>query len=183
MKTLEGQRILLRRWRTEDLDPLARMSADPVVMQHLLPLPDRAASDALAHEFEEHFVRQGFGYWAVELPGVCPFIGFVGLFRMTYEAHFTPAVEVGWRLDPRYWGAGYATEAAKMALDDGFNRLGLTEIVAITVPANQRSRRVMERLGMTRSEDDDFDYPFMPDGHPLKRHVLYRLQARDWRTA
>jgi RimJ/RimL family protein N-acetyltransferase len=179
--SLKSQRIVLRRWRSEDLDYFANMSADPVVMEHLLPLPDRAASDAVAQRINEHFAEHDFGFWAAELPEVCPFIGFVGLSRLTYPAHFTPAVEIGWRLDPRYWGRGYATEAAKMALDDGFNRLGLDEIVANTVPANQRSWRVMQRLGMTRTERDDFDHPLVPDGHRLKRHVLYRLARRDWR--
>jgi RimJ/RimL family protein N-acetyltransferase len=100
--------------------------------------------------------------------------------RVTYTAHFTPAVEIGWRIDPAYWGQGYATEAAVLALDDGFGRLKLQEIVALTVPANSRSRRVMERVGMTRSEADDFDHPLVPEGHSLKRHVLYRLQSQDW---
>ena len=103
------------------------------------------------------------------------FIGVVGLESVSYEAHFTPAVEVAWRLARAYWGRGYATEAARAALDYGFEQLGLTEIVALTVPANQRSRRVMERLGMTRSPEDDFDHPRVPEG-PLKRHVLYRLR-------
>jgi RimJ/RimL family protein N-acetyltransferase len=179
---LESRRIVLRRWRTEDLDAFANLSADRVVMEYLMPLTDRAASDAVALRIDDHFTQHGFGFWAVELPNVCPFIGFVGLARLTYVAHFTPAVEVGWRLDSRYWGRGYATEAARMAMRDGFKRLGLHEIVATTVPANQRSRRVMERLGMTRAEHDDFDHPVVPDGHPLKRHVLYRLQDRDWQT-
>jgi RimJ/RimL family protein N-acetyltransferase len=179
--SLNSRRIVLRRWCSEDLDSFANLSANPVVMEYLMPLSDRAASDGLAHRINEHFTQHGFGYWAVELPGICPFIGFVGLARVTYPAHFTPAVEIGWRLDPRYWGSGYATEAAEMALDDGFRRLQLNEIVALTVPANQRSRRVMERLGMKRAEHDDFDHPLVPDGHPLERHVLYRLQDRDWR--
>jgi len=102
------------------------------------------------------------------------FIGVVGLETVSYQAHFTPAVEVAWRLARAYWGKGYATEAAQAALDYGFEQLGLDEIVALTVPANWRSRRVMERLGMTRVPKDDFDHPKLPDG-PLKRHVLYRL--------
>jgi RimJ/RimL family protein N-acetyltransferase len=177
--SLRSPRLLLRLWCEEDLDRFAGLSADPAVMQYLMPLPDRAASDAAAQRYREHFARHGFGFWAVELPGACPFIGFVGLLYVPYEAHFTPAVEVAWRLDSRYWGRGYASEAASAALDDGFERLGLAEIVAVTVPANRRSRAVMERLGMRRTAADDFASPRVPDGHPLKRHVLYRLQRRD----
>ena len=129
-----------------------------------------------------HWEEHGFGQW-VELPGEASFIGVVGLETVSYDAHFTPAVEVAWRLVRAYWGRGYATEAAKAALDYGFGEVGLGEIVALTVPANQRSRRVMERLGMTRSPVDDFDHPRLPEG-PLRRHVLYRLRnpngGADW---
>jgi RimJ/RimL family protein N-acetyltransferase len=173
---------VLRQWRGEDLDAFARLSQDPIVMEHLLPMKDRTATDAMAQRIRDHFAENEFGYWAVELPGISSFIGMVGLVRVTYAAHFTPAVEIGWRIDPAQWGQGYATEAAALALDDGFDRLKLQEIVALTVPANSRSRRVMERLGMTRSEADDFDHPLVPEGHSLKRHVLYRLQSRDWRA-
>src|SRR5579863_1507201 len=156
------------------------MSADPEVMRYLLPLADRAASDALAARFRAHFAEHGFGFWALELSGVAPFIGAVGLAVVGFEAHFTPAVELGWRLARPYWGRGYATEAARAALDYGFDRLGLDEIVAYTAPTNLRSRRVMQRLGMTRSEQDDFDHPRVPEGHPLKRHVLYRISREAW---
>jgi RimJ/RimL family protein N-acetyltransferase len=149
-------------------------------MEYLRPLPERAASDAVVRRINEHFSQYGFGFWVAELPGICPFIGFVGLEHVRFVAHFTPAVHVAWRLDPIYWGHGYATEAARTALADGFLRLGLNEIVAMTVPANHRSRRVMERLGMKRAELDDFDHPLVPDGHPLKRRVLYRLQRTEW---
>ncbi|WP_377810320.1 GNAT family N-acetyltransferase [Azospirillum sp. A29] len=172
---LQTSRLQLRRWREADLQAFARISADPVAMQYLLPIGDRTASDAFARRAEAHFEQYGFGFWAVELLSTHEFIGFVGLVNVGYDAHFTPAVEIGWRLHPDYWGYGYATEAAKRALRDGFERLDLKEIVAITVPANHRSRRVMERIGMARHEDDDFDHPRVPDGHSLKRHVLYRL--------
>lgn len=180
--SLRGARVMLRWWRDGDVDAFAKLATNPVVMEHLLPLPDRAASDALARSIREHFDQHGFGYWAVELPEVCSFIGFSGLVYVPFEAHFTPAVEIGWRLDPAYWGCGYATEAARLALDDGFERMGLREIVAFTVIANWRSRRVMERLGMTRAASDDFENPHLPAGHPLKRHVLYRLRCEDWRS-
>jgi RimJ/RimL family protein N-acetyltransferase len=122
-----------------------------------------------------HWVEHGFGQWVVELPGAASFLGVVGLETVSYQAHFTPAVEVAWRLARLSWGRGYATECARAAVDYGFDELGLREIVALTVPANQRSRRVMECLGMTRAPEDDFDHPRVPEG-PLKRHVLYRLR-------
>jgi RimJ/RimL family protein N-acetyltransferase len=181
MRRLNSSRVLLRQWRDTDLGHFACMSANSAVMQHLLPLPDRAASDAVAQCFREHFAQHDFGFWAVELPGMCPFIGCIGLVHVGYDAHFTPAVEIGWRLDPAYWGRGYATEAARLALDDGFERLRLQEVVALTVPANLRSQAIMQRLGMRRTASDDFDHPRVPDGHPLKRHVLYRLQRSEWR--
>ena len=150
------------------------MNADPTVMEFFPKPLDRAESDGMAARIEAHFERRGFGLWAVEVPGVADFIGFVGLSTPTFEAHFTPCVEVGWRLARDHWGRGYATEAARAALDFGFRQLGLPEIVSFTVPANRRSRGVMERIGMTRSPADDFDHPVLPEGHPLRKHVLYR---------
>jgi len=128
---------------------------------------------AWAARLVAHWQDHGFGRWAVEIPGEASFIGVVGLAVIPYEAPFTPAVEIAWRLARAYWGRGYATEAARAALDYGFGELGLEEVVAVTVPANQRSRRVMEQLGMTRDPADDFDHPSVAPG-PLKRHVLYR---------
>ena len=172
---LRTSRLLLRPWRDEDVAAFAEMSADPTVMQYLLPLSDRGLSvEAWVERARAHWDEHGFGQWVVELSGAANFIGVVGLGVVSYEAPFTPAVEVAWRLARSYWGHGYATEAATAALDYGFNELGLSEIVALTVPANQRSRRVMERLGMTHVPEDDFDHPRLPEG-PLRRHVLYRL--------
>jgi len=174
--SLRTSRLLLRAWRDEDIAPFAEMSADPAVMEYLLPLSDRWLSpEAWVARKRAHWDEHGFGQWVVEIPGEASFIGVVGLETVAYEAPFTPAVEVAWRLAQPYWGHGYATEAARAALDYGFGELGLDEIVALTVPANWRSRRVMERLGMTRSPEDDFDHPRVPAG-PLCRHVLYRLR-------
>jgi RimJ/RimL family protein N-acetyltransferase len=174
--SLHTARLLLRGWRDEDGAAFAEMSADPTVMQYLVPLSDRGSSvEAWVARARAHWDEHGFGQWVVELPGAARFIGVIGLGIVSYEAAFTPAVEVAWRLARAYWGHGYATEAARAALDYGFGELGLSEIVALTVPANQRSRRVMERLGMTRSPGDDFDHPRVPEG-PLQRHVLYRLR-------
>jgi RimJ/RimL family protein N-acetyltransferase len=169
-QSLQTSRLLLRPWRDEDVAAFADLSADPAVTKYLVSLPGWVAR-ARAH-WEEH----GFGQWVVEIPGEASFIGVVGLNTISYEAHFTPAVEVAWRFARAYWGRGYATEAARAALDYGFEKLALAEIVATTVPANEGSRRVMERLGMTRTPEDDFDIPHLPEG-PLKRHVLYRLRS------
>ena len=171
--SLRTGRLLLRPWREADVAAFVRMSADPAVMEFLSPPPDRVAAEAWVARVREHWRRRGFGQWVVEMPGDTEFVGVVGLARVAYEAHFTPAVEIAWRLARAHWGRGYATEAARAALDYGFGRLGLDQIVAVTVPANWRSRRVMERLGMTRAPEEDFDHPRLPDG-PLKRHVLYR---------
>jgi RimJ/RimL family protein N-acetyltransferase len=173
---LRTSRLLLRGWRDEDVAAFAEMSADPAVMEYLLPLSDRGLSvEAWVAQKRAHWEEHRFGQWVVEIPAEARFIGVVGLDTVSYTARFTPAVEVAWRLARSYWGQGYATEAAKAALDYGFDKLGLSEIVAVTIPANQRSRRVMECLGMTRAPEDDFDHPRILEG-PLKRHVLYRLR-------
>jgi RimJ/RimL family protein N-acetyltransferase len=141
-----------------------------------LPGPlSRQESDALVDRIEAHFNEHGFGQWAVEIPGITPFAGFIGLSIPRFEAAFTPCIEVGWRLDAAYWNRGYATEGGRAALAFGFRWLQAEEIVSFTVPLNVRSRRVMEKLGMTHSAGDDFDHPLLAEGHPLRRHVLYRL--------
>jgi RimJ/RimL family protein N-acetyltransferase len=181
--TLRTPRLILRPWRDEDGDAFAAMFADPEVMEFMMPVQDRAAIDAVIARVRGHFDQHGFGWWAAEVPGVAPFIGFIGLWHIPFEAHFTPAVEVGWRLARAHWGQGYATEGARAALEVGFTRLGLDEIVSMTVPANARSRRVMERIGMTRDSADDFDHPRVPAGNPMRRHLLYRLSRADWAKA
>jgi ribosomal-protein-alanine N-acetyltransferase len=145
-----------------------------------LPAASRAEIDAFIQRIKTHFAEHGFGWWAVEVPGVAPFIGFIGLAVPRFEAPFMPAIEVGWRLASAHWGKGYATEGARAALEFGFTQLGLEEIVSFTVPANARSLRVMERLGMTHDPAEDFDHPRLPEGHPLRRHVLYRLGRARW---
>jgi RimJ/RimL family protein N-acetyltransferase len=179
--TLETRRLRLRVWRDQDLAPFAALNADPRVMEFLPKPLDRAESDALVSRIRDHFARHGFGLWAVEAPGAATFIGFVGLSVPSFRAHFTPCVEIGWRLAHECWGHGYATEAARAALAFGFGDLGLDEIVSFAVPPNWRSRRVMERLGMKRSSCDDFEHPGLPEGHPLRSHVLYRLRSGEWR--
>jgi RimJ/RimL family protein N-acetyltransferase len=172
---IKTPRLLLRRWRPEDRDPFAEMSADPAVMEYYLSVRSRAQSDARVDEIEAEFARIGFGKWAVEIPGKAPFAGCVGLSAVLFEASFTPCVEIGWRLARPFWGNGYATEAALAAMEDGFKRVGLQEIVSFTIPGNTRSIRVMQKIGMTK--DGEFDHPRLPEGHPLRRHVLYRRKA------
>jgi RimJ/RimL family protein N-acetyltransferase len=171
-------RLLLRCFRGEDLGPLSELNADPRVMEHLpgpMTLDESAAQLA---RFRQHWAENGFGWWAVEVPGVAPFIGWVGLARPRFEAHFTPCVEIGWRLAAAHWSRGYATEGAREALRFGWELASprLAEIVAFTVPGNARSRRVMEKLGMRRDSRDDFEHPRLPAGHPLRLHVLYRIE-------
>lgn len=145
-------------------------------MEYFPATLDRDQSDALVDAVEAHFATQGFGLWAVEVAGSSSFIGFAGLCRVPFDAPFTPAVEVGWRLAYAHWGMGYATEAARAVVGYGFGDLGLEEIVSFTTEGNQRSRAVMERLTMTHDSVDDFDHPAIAPGQPLRRHVLYRLR-------
>jgi RimJ/RimL family protein N-acetyltransferase len=178
--TLTTSRLLLRPWRDADRAPFAAMSADPQVMEFFPKLLDWAESDSMVDRIENHFVRHGFGLWAVEVPDVAPFAGFVGLWIPEFETHFSPFVEVGWRLARAYWGLGYASEAAQGALEFGFRQAELDEIVSMTAVANHRSRRVMQRIGMTHTPADDFDHPKLAADHPLCRHVLYRLPRTSW---
>jgi RimJ/RimL family protein N-acetyltransferase len=175
--TLSGGRVRLRRWRDEDREAFAAMNSDPRVMEFFASPLTRVESDAMVDRIEKHFGEHGFGLWAIEAPGVAPFIGFAGSTWARFSAPFTPCVEVGWRLAFEHWGRGYATEAARLALGYGFATPALSEVVSFTSATNQRSRAVMERLGMRRDPAEDFDYPSFPEGHPLRRHVLYRLGA------
>ncbi|RJK96159.1 N-acetyltransferase [Vallicoccus soli] len=175
-------RLLLRPWREEDRAPFAALNADAEVVRHLPGALDRAASDALLDRLEAQRRRLGYGLWAVEVPGVAGCIGFVGLKPLPFDEPPAPAVEVGWRLAREHWGRGYATEGARAALAHGFGALGLEEVVSMTVPANTRSRAVMERLGMHRDPGDDFEHPGLPVGHPLRPHVLYRLRREEHAT-
>lgn len=177
---LRTERLLLRGWQDADRAPFAAMSADPEVMRFFPSPLDASASDAAIDRMVAHWDEHGFGLWAVERLADGTFLGFTGIWRPLFQAHFTPAVEVGWRLARHAWGHGYATEAAAAAIAYGFDVVGLEEIVSFTVPANERSWRVMERLGMTRDPADDFDHPRLPPGHPLQRHVLYRLRRDAW---
>ena len=164
---IRTERLLLRTWRPEDREPFAVMNASPIVMEHF-PVPlSRHASDAFVTRIEGHFAQNGYGLWVVEVDG--EFAGFTGLMWQD-GLPFSPALEVGWRLAERFWGHGYATEAARVALEVGLEVED--SIVSMTAVTNEPSWRVMERLGMRR--EGVFDHPRVPDGHRLKPHYLYR---------
>jgi RimJ/RimL family protein N-acetyltransferase len=172
---LRTERLRLRRFEDDDREPFAAMNADPEVMEHFVTPMTHAASDAFVDRIEARFAERGYGLWAVEVVDGPRFVGFVGLWDATFEAPFTPAIEVGWRLATDAWGHGYATEAATAAIDDGFVRVGLPEILSFTAVRNAPSRAVMERVGLRRVPDGDFDHPSCPPGHPVRPHVLYRF--------
>jgi RimJ/RimL family protein N-acetyltransferase len=177
------QRLVLRPFRESDRDSLARLNADPRVMRHFTSTLTRDQSDALVDHVREHFETRGFGPWALALPAVDGCIGAVGLAVPSFDGHFTPCVEIAWRLAAEHWGRGYAQEAARAALYSAFVHLELKQVVAFTAADNQRSWRVMQQLGMQRDPGEDFEHPNVPPGHPLRRHVLYRLDAITWRAS
>ena len=180
---IDTDRLHLRRWRFFDRAPFAALNADPEVMEHFPSTLTEEESDALVDRIRAQFDEHGFGLWALEVRGRGEFIGFTGLAIQTFDAPFNPSVEVGWRLARSAWGNGFALEAARAAVADGFERLGLEEIVSLTATSNVRSQSVMQRLGMTRDPADDFDHPTVPEGSPLRRHVLWRITADRWRAA
>ena len=180
MTELRTERLLLRQWRADDKPPFAALNADPLVMEHFPATLTRAESDAFVDRMHTRLAEQGWGLWALERLDDGAFLGFTGLAHFADGLPFAPATEVGWRLAREFWGHGYATEAARAALGHAFSVLALAEVVSMTAVGNERSRRVMERLGMTRDPADDFDHPRVPDGHPTKRHVLYRLRRADY---
>jgi RimJ/RimL family protein N-acetyltransferase len=173
---LRTERLRLRRWTVHDRKPFADLNADPIVMEFFPATLSQTESDAFVDRIEDDFDQHQFGLWAVELTETCEFVGYVGLWSATFEAPFAPAIEVGWRLARQFWGYGLAPEAARAAVADGFERLALNEIVSFTSRINLKSRRVMEKLGMTYDPADDFEHPSVPLGNLLRPHVLYRLQ-------
>ena len=177
---IRTERLILRSWRAEDRKPFARLNADLQVMEFMPRTLSAKESDAFADRIEEHFRQHGFGLYATELRSGGVFIGFIGLSIPAFQTAFTPCVEIGWRLASAYWGQGLATEGAQATLRYGFEQLGLQEIVSFTVPANMRSRRVMEKLGMKRNPAEDFNHPRLEEDHRLSRHVLYRVSSIEW---
>lgn len=174
---LRTERLLLRSWRDDDREPFAELNADPAVMEHFPAALTRAQSDAMVDRLNGHLEREGWGLWALEVGATGEFIGFTGLSVPGFDAHFTPAVEVGWRLSKRAWGVGYATEAARRSLEFAFDSLGLPEVVSFTTRGNVRSRAVMRRIGMTHDPADDFEHPSLAPDSPILDHVLYRMSA------
>ncbi|MGJ5043730.1 MULTISPECIES: GNAT family N-acetyltransferase [unclassified Bradyrhizobium] len=180
---ISTERLTLREWRDDDRAPFAAMSADPAVMQFLRALPTRQDSDRWIDFQIAHQAAHGFGFWVVEDRATGTFLGATGLFRVAFDAPFTPAVEIGWRLARAAWGRGIATEAARASLTFGFDELGLHEIIAYAAPANQASQNVMRKLGMIRNEASDFDHPRVEADSPLRRQVMYRLPREVWANA
>lgn len=181
---INTKRLILRPWTEEDLEPFAQLNADPRVREYFPGLLSRQESDASVALMSNHIQKYGWGFWATSLVETGEFIGFIGLENVLFSAPFnqlTPAVEIGWRLAFNHWGKGYATEGALAALRYGYETLGLEEIVSFTAVANLRSRQVMEKIGMHHNPEDDFDHPKLPEGHPLRRHVLYRLEKSKWK--
>lgn len=177
---IRSGRVILRDWRDSDLPAWIAMNADPEVMRYFVSTVTPEQSTAEANRIRARSAVDGFTFWALEIPGVTDFAGFVGLIRTGYETPFTPCVEVGWRLAKAYWGKGYASEAAQLALAYGFETLGLDEIVSMTTLTNLPSQKVMQRIGMHRDVADDFGHPRVPADHPLHPHLLYRLKRDEW---
>jgi ribosomal-protein-alanine N-acetyltransferase len=170
---IETERLILHRWRATDLEPYAAMMADPQVTDWLGGGRTRPQAEAMIGQLDVEFDRRGYGILVFERKADGAFLGSGGLWSVGEEIPFAPAVEIGWRLARNAWGQGYATEAATALLEDGFGRVGLPEIVAFTAQINRRSRLVMERLGMSRDPTRDFEHPRLPEGHPLRSHVVY----------
>lgn len=174
---IETPRLILRDWRDGDVEAWVAINADPRVTEFFPHVYTRKRSEASAAAIREDLARNGFGWWALEVRGGPSFIGSIALQEVPFQAPFTPANEIGWRLGFEYWGRGYATEGARAALDFAFKQLRWAEVVAFTAASNVRSQRVMERLHMTHDPRDDFDHPKIEPGHPLRRHLLYRISA------
>jgi len=176
---IETARLCLRQWRDADYAPFAALNADAEVMRYFPALLTRAESDGLAARCREKIDTLGWGFWACERKADGAFIGFVGLNVPATTLPFSPCVEIGWRLAREAWGQGFATEGARAALAVGFEQIRQEEIVSFTALANQRSRAVMERLGM-HEDAIPFEHPALPEGHPLRLHRLYRLSRDKW---
>lgn len=180
---IETRRLILRQWRAEDRAPFAALNADPEVMQHFPAPHSRGQSDALADLNERGIAERGYGLYAVERRADAVFLGFVGIMPTGPHLPFDGAHEIGWRLARHAWGSGFASEAAQAALAHGFGPLGLEKVVSFTATGNLRSQAVMERIGLTRALARDFEHPALPEGHRLRRHIVYALDAQGWRGA
>lgn len=177
MHTIATERLILRPWKETDLEPFAKMNADPKVMEFFPSTFSKEQSNSIARRYIEKMEDKGWGIWAVTAKDVSDFIGMIGLNQIEFSAPFTPAVEVAWRLDSNYWGFGYAPEGATACLEFGFNTLKLEEIVAFTYVNNFRSQKVMEKIGMHHDPEGDFDHPRIEESSPVRKQVLYRLKG------
>ncbi len=180
MKILTTERLILRPWQESDIEPFARLNADPRVMEFFPETRNRQQSCEELNRIKAHFEEHGWGFWAVSVIDGADFIGFIGLKYFNLFPQIPQTVEIGWRLAFEYWGKGYATEGAQESLKYGFNDLNFEEIIAITAVQNTPSRNVMKKLGMHHNHEDDFDHPHIPEGNKVKRHVLYRLKKQEW---
>ncbi len=177
---IKTERLILRSWRSEDLKPFTEMNADPRVMEYFPGILTQEESAQFAKKICTAMKQQGWGLWAVSVPGESDFIGYIGLAQVNFDADFTPAIEIGWRLAYDFWNKGYATEGAIAALKYAFETLQIDEIVSFTAVQNARSQKVMVKIGMTHYPEEDFDHPKLAEGHWLQRHVLYRLKRKEW---
>lgn len=182
MIPLETDRLILRKWRAGDSAPFAAMNSCPKVMEFFPKLMTHEESDQMIGRIQKQMDEIGFCYYAAELKATKEFIGFIGLARPNFQAHFTPCTEIGWRLAFAHWNKGLATEGAKRVLQYAFRELGLVEIVSFTTIKNLPSRKVMEKIGMKYDMNGDFIHPRVPEGHPIAPHVLYRLPRQDWQA-
>lgn len=181
---IRTNRLVLRSWRKEDFEPFAQINADPKVMEYFLAPMSKEESDQMMMRMQAKIEKRGWGLWAISPHDSSELMGFIGLNdvnRETCPTHFSPAVEVGWRLSPAYWGQGFATEGALACLSYAFETLHLSEVVSFTAVQNKKSVAVMERIGMHRNPADDFDHPKIPEGHWLRRQVLYRITKSEWK--
>ncbi len=178
IERIESARLILRQWKESDITPFAKMNSNPKVMEYFPSLSSSEESNEMIRRFQKHIEEQGFGPWAAELKSSGEFIGFIGLVTVGPQFPFSPAIEIGWRLTPQYWGQGLAPEGAIEVLQHAFNPLALEEVVAMTAKLNLPSQRVMQKIGMSYQEKDDFDHPKIEVAHPLCRHVLYRVRKK-----
>lgn len=182
MTIIETNRLILRNFTETDIEILTKINQDPKVCEFLLSIGTRDSTEKLIKKIIDHQHENGFSLYAVELKDTGQMIGWCGLMILSFEAHFTPAVEIGWRLASEHWNQGYATEAAKAVLQYAFNRLELNEVVSFTAVGNMRSRRVMEKIGLHHNTEDDFDHPKLEKSHPLCQHVLYRISKNNYES-
>lgn len=180
LKMLNTERLLLRPWEAKDLESFARMNADPRVMEFFPKLLTKDEVEQMIQRIQKHIDEKGFGLWAAELKETRECVGFVGLQVPAFETHFTPCVEIGWRLSREVWGKGLAVEGARSVLEDAFGRLKMSEVLAMASKNNLRSRRVMDKLGMHYVPEYDFEHPKIAPGSPIRECVTYRITAQEF---